>query len=234
VTITGNFLMGVDPTISKRRNVCPSYLRDKSQYVSYGGCFGIAGRRDTKKDDDNDNITELELVTKSDDTTGDEYNPFNCFIKESFLLLETLFLELEALTQEHGLDKEDLRERFDFPPDQLPRLPLTIDTLLQFGDLQYTLGYIKQYITCIRRFSTNIDTKNVEEAYIETRKSFEGTEMHLFLGMWNLWDRPEEPYIVNLLSRAETVSQFHLLLTEEYLGTFYMVRWFVFSCHRQQ
>jgi hypothetical protein len=102
--------------------------------------------------------------------------------------------------------------------------PLNIEALMKLGDFEFVLDFLCGYASILKEhLNDDQQTISIENTFHELREWLENTDMHIFLAAWTLWDKPQHPYIVNFLMRANDLESFRMLLTEEFLGTFYMV-----------
>jgi hypothetical protein len=189
--------------------------------------FSIAG-----KDEDDDGSIALRIQLDDDHNCQ---NPFNWFICNTHNLLEKLFKGINALLEEKCFDENAFMQITNNNEIKFPscKSALNIETLMNLGDFQFVLSFLAGHITIFNEVisSDNKDDqsqqsillKKIVEDFHELRRWLESTDMHVFLAAWNLWDKPHHPYIVNFLLRAIDLEAFHMLLTEEFLGTFYMV-----------
>jgi hypothetical protein len=221
-TITGHCLKGIDPSITECRPACP-FILIKMGLEGFH-CFGFEGRTVEKHGGVFKPTLHLKTLVYDN---GRDHNPFNWLVSETFDLINEVLARIYKLLEQGPLSITD-RQKWNFPKTELPSLPLTINSLCKVGDLQFVLDLLCGYISSLKQMlaPTVEDAGNfnqLEASFKNLRRFLEHTDMHLFLAAWTLWDRPEQPYIVNFLMRAQSVHQFHMLLTEEFLGTFYMV-----------
>jgi hypothetical protein len=101
---------------------------------------------------------------------------------------------------------------------------------MNLGDLQFVLSFLAGHINIFNELvvikegeKKDESLQQIEDDYHTLRRWLESTDMHVFLAAFNLWDKPHRPYIINFLLRATDLEAFHMLLTEDFLGTFYMV-----------
>ena len=219
-TVTGHCLKGIDPSLTECRPTCP-FILAKMGFEGLN-CFGFQGRIVEKHGGVSLKPT-LHLKTLVYEN-GIDHNPFNWLVTEAFALINDVFVWIGLLFGKQTIDRNDR----SFPKTDLPSLPLSINSLLKLGDLQFVLDLLCGYISPLKQMFAHVedvkdDFNQLEVAFKNLRRFLEHTDMHVFLAAWTLWDRPDQPYIVNFLMRAKTVNQFHMLLTEEFLGTFYMV-----------
>jgi len=217
-TVTSNFLHGTEPSLRCARLVCPSMFRNMTVTKDWIECFGISGKKWNETPGVSTRNVHLDVCWK-DGEVRQLWNPFNYFVEYTFKGFAKVVQEIHGLL----IDEEFCNSDIPFPSTPLPAHPLTVDALLKIGDLQLVLDIFCGYIRILKSIN-NIKTVDLEGVYKDLRRSLESTEMHAFLAAWTLWSRPEQPYIVNFLLRSLDLKLFHMILSEEFLGTFYMVR----------
>jgi len=240
-TVTANFMAAMDPFLSKERACCPSVLR-KFGDEEIPQCFGIRGRVCEKiagvsKPTLSLDLSFCKLNPPNEAEEIVSYNPFNAFVKFIFDdLLEILQL-LNQINQKIIHSTSSSLNMDGFPEIKPPKEnECTIEGLIKFGDFQFTFDLICGYISSLIDLSSKSDNEldnnikndisKLHDLFLDFRQSVESHEMHAFMAMWTFWDRPGQPYLVNFLMRATNLKQFHMLLSEDLLGTFLMVRIF--------
>ena len=243
-TVTCHYMTAMDPSLSNERACCPSLLsKIGGEYIEQ--CFGMKGRLLENIGGVMKPTLSLDLVfCKENPNEEIVVNPFNAFVKFIFGgLLEILQL-LKQTCQRLVHSTSNSLNLDGFPDTNLPSdNELTVGGLMKFGDFQdifdLMLGYLKPLIALKSKNNheemmdkdTRDDISNLQEKFLAFRLLVEEHEMHAFLAMWTFWNRPGQPYLVNFLMRATNLRQFHMLLSEELLGTFLMVRTFCLQIH---
>jgi hypothetical protein len=146
--------------------------------------------------------------------------------------LEKLFKGINAFLEKKCFDENAFMEITNNNAIKFPSCKpvLNIETLMNLGDLQFVLSFLAGHINIFNELvvikegeKKDESLQQIEDDYHTLRRWLESTDMHVFLAAWNLWDKPHRPYIINFLLRATDLEAFHMLLTEDFLGTFYMV-----------
>jgi hypothetical protein len=163
---------------------------------------------------DADKFDSISIPTISDKFTGASYNPFIHFIRRSFQFLKDILEDICDLT--HLLPAE-------MESPTLPSKPVTLHALIGNASLIKLLESIHGWLSLAKKSSNAIGIKKVDEKFTDFRQFLETTEMHIFIAAWTLWESVGHKYFVDILRRFSTLAQFQMLLTEEFLGTFYMV-----------
>ena len=214
-TVTANCIGLFDPSVSTVRHACPSVLRkfDEKNWI-----FGISG----KCQEDENSFSTIRIVLDENDNC---LNPFNWFISKTHHQLEKVFQAINAILEKNLVEEDAFKEitnnfAIKFPSSK----PLNIETLMKLGDFEFVLDFLCGYASILKKhFNDDQHTISIENTFHELREWLEISDMHIFLAAWTLWDKPQQPYIVNFLMRANDLESFRMLLTEEFLGSFYMV-----------
>jgi len=203
--VTASALLWHDPTLPKTnayRIVCPSRIFQPDHI------FGMSTADADKFDTSN-------IPTILDKVTGVSYNPFVHFIRRSFQFLKDILENIRDLTHVLPADMES-------PKVPLSK-PVTLHALIGNGPFNKLLESIHAWLSLAKKSSNAIGIKKVEEKFTDFCHFLETTEMHIFIAAWTLWESVGHKYFVDILRRFSTLAQFQMLLTEDFLGTFYMV-----------
>jgi hypothetical protein len=189
------------------RIVCPKLLdkvgKNSSKYEHF---FAMTGSLEGEKGN-------LSLQTFND-KDGKLHNPFYHFIRKSFLYFANLIESIHEMFASLNVGFPSL-----FPP-----VPLTLKTLME-TDVTSFLGNILSWISTL---SANEDIEEnsmfgITQQFRELHAFLETSPMHVFLAAFTLWDEFGLPFIGNIIKRSVNLELFQMLLTEEFLGFFYMV-----------
>jgi hypothetical protein len=212
--MTSTALLWCDPSITSERFICPSHI------VKLPHIFGMCGRKLTE---DQGRLT-LSIDKYIDTEDNCVHNPFLSFIRSSQRNLQNLLLEVNKLREVMRLtDSEDVNR--SILEKELPENGTVEKLLLQMHPLSKLLSEIAKWIQFAK--GKQLAVGEAEKQLLHTRQFFETTQMHIFLAAWTLWDFPGQPYFVDILRHMNTLAEYQMLLTEDFLGTFYMVRQYV-------
>ena len=208
---TSAALLWCDPSITAERFICPSVI------TRLPHIFGMCGRKFT----DGKQGRLPPDIDRYIDTDNCAHNPFMHFIRASQNHLQDLISEVKKLKDLMTLTDLELVNRTVLEKE-IPEKGTVEKLLLQKQSLSKLLHEISKWILFAKR--SKLTVNDAEKKLLIARQFFEKTQMHVFLAAWTLWDLPGQPYFVDILRHMHTLAEYQMLLTEDFLGAFYMAR----------
>jgi predicted component of viral defense system (DUF524 family) len=159
---------------------------------------------------------ELFMEKSSNSDVPVPHNPYLFFIRRSFEYLNGIMMEF--------VNFRTISAEFpgkNYKKHQIPSEDVQISELFDLGNLQEVFEIINEWTG--EAVELSLDATKVIKLTKDFTNFLETTQMHIFLAAWTLWSGYQEPYIVDIFKRAPTLAAFQMIVTEDFVGLFYMV-----------
>jgi hypothetical protein len=178
----------------------------------------IGKRCDDENNKHHKKTIHIELKMEKSSPNSDvpvPHNPYLFFIRRSYEYLNGIMMEFVNFKTISA----------EFPgkkcKKQIPSEDVLISELFDLGNLQEVVEIINEWTG--KAVELSLDSTKVIKLTKEFIYFLETTQMHIFLAAWTLWSGYQEPYIVDIIKRAPTLAAFQMIVTEDFVGLFYMV-----------